>query len=159
MRSWQTAMHRKCSVWHTELLIQAIHWHWYYRVLYCNTILRFLSPKSPAEPVAVLSDFQCSFFPTQGTAAFLSRDIKSMADSHAATTDVPALAEDRRQQPIFTADCRCFPWPWIRGAIMDSVGSADVLCSRRNITEYAWLHPTFIEYLLCAELLSKYKDE
>lgn len=95
-----------------------------------------------------------------GTAAFLSRDMKSMGgDRHAATTDVPALAEDRRQQPIFTVDCRCFSSPRIRGAIMDSVGSAGVLCSRRNITEYAWLHPTFIEYLLCAELLSKYKDE
>lgn len=73
-----------------------------------------------------------------------------MADSHAATTDVPALAEDTRQQPIFTVACRCFPVTQIRGSIMDSVGSADFLCFKWNTAEYAGLHPAFTEYLLCA---------
>lgn len=46
-----------------------------------------------------------------------------------------------------------------RGHYRHSVGIADAVCSEWNIAEYACTRPTLIEYLLCAELLCKYKDE
>lgn len=63
--NWQTAMHRKFSVWHSELLIHAINWLGQHCVLCCNTILRLLSLESPAELAVVLISSVLSFPPKE----------------------------------------------------------------------------------------------